>query len=164
RRRGGGRPQPPGTAPGRGREAAGAPLPSGAVLTEAATTAAGAASGGHGSRGLLLPVSLAALAAVLLVAGAVGSADLEPRHLVGALVKSARGEALSPLETIAWRIRLPRVLLAGLTGAGLSLAGALFQGVFRNPLADPYLIGTASGAGFGAVLVFTLSASFPARK
>src|SRR5690606_37947030 len=59
------------------------------------------------------------------------------------------------------RIRLPRVLLAGLTGAGLSLAGALFQGVFRNPLADPYLIGTASGAGFGAVLVFTLSASFP---
>src|SRR5690606_22016544 len=82
-------------------------------------------------------------------------------HLVGALVKSARGEALSPLETIAWRIRLPRVLLAGLTGAGLSLAGALFQGVFRDPLADPYLIGPASGAGSGAVLVFTLGASFP---
>ncbi len=53
------------------------------------------------------------------------------------------------------------MLLAALTGAGLSLAGALFQGVFRNPLADPYLIGTASGAGFGAVLVFTLGASAP---
>lgn len=109
----------------------------------------------------MLPASLAALAAVLLLAGAVGSADLQPRHLVSAVAKSLRGEDLAPLETIAWRIRLPRVLLAGLTGAGLSLAGALFQGVFRNPLADPYLIGTASGAGFGAVLVFTLAASFP---
>src|SRR5690606_34974321 len=47
------------------------------------------------------------------------------------------------------------------TGGGLAVAGTLFQGVFRNPLADPYLIGTASGAGFGAVLVFTLGASFP---
>ncbi len=109
----------------------------------------------------MLPLSLLALCAVLLVAGAVGSAALTPEHLLGALVKSVRGEDLSTLEAIAWRIRLPRVLLAGLTGAGLSLAGVLFQGIFRNPLADPYLIGTASGAGFGAVLVFALGASFP---
>src|SRR5690606_39757437 len=103
------------------------------------------------------PTRRASDLAVRLLAGAVGSADLEPRHLLGALAKSARGDELTPLETIAWRIRLPRVPLAGLTGAGLSLAGAVFQGVFRNPLADPYLIGTARGAGFRAVLVFTLA-------
>ncbi len=111
--------------------------------------------------GLLLPLSLLALGGVSLVAGAVGSADLTAGHLLSAVSKAARGDELTTLETIAWRIRLPRVLLAGLTGAGLSLAGVLFQGVFRNPLADPYLIGTASGAGFGAVLVFVLGASFP---
>lgn len=118
---------------------------------------------GHDGRGgrLLLPLSVVGLVVVLLVAGAVGSADLTPGHLLGALVKRLRGEELSTLEGIAWRIRLPRVLLAGLTGAALSLAGVLFQGVFRNPLADPYLIGTASGAGFGAVLVFVLGAVFP---
>lgn len=49
-------------------------------------------------------------------------------------------------------IRLPRALLAALVGAGLGLAGAVYQGVFRNPLADPYLLGTAGGAGFGAAL------------
>ena len=110
----------------------------------------------------LLALSVVALIAVLLLAAAVGSVDLDPGHLWGAISKSVMGEELATLEGIAWRIRLPRVLLAALTGAGLSLAGVLFQGVFRNPLADPYLIGTASGAGFGAVLVFVLGASVPA--
>ncbi|OGO23684.1 MAG: iron ABC transporter, partial [Chloroflexi bacterium RBG_16_51_9] len=53
-------------------------------------------------------------------------------------------------------MRLPRVILAGLVGAALSLAGATYQGLFRNPLADPYLIGVAQGAALGAVIGFVL--------
>ncbi len=54
-------------------------------------------------------------------------------------------------------LRLPRVLLASLVGAGLAIAGAAYQGVFRNPLADPYLLGAAAGAGLGATLVIAYS-------
>ena len=55
-------------------------------------------------------------------------------------------------ETILWELRIPRVVLAALVGAMLSLAGATYQGVFRNPLADPYLLGVAAGAGLGATV------------
>jgi iron complex transport system permease protein len=63
-------------------------------------------------------------------------------------------------ERIVWDIRLPRVLLAGLVGATLAFAGATYQGVLRNPLADPYLIGVAAGAGLGATLAFLLPVQF----
>ena len=62
----------------------------------------------------------------------------------------------STLETIILYIRLPRVILAGMVGAALSVAGATYQGLFRNPLADPYLIGVAQGAALGAVIGFML--------
>src|SRR5436309_3368097 len=55
-------------------------------------------------------------------------------------------------RAILWQLRLPRVVLAGLVGALLSAAGATYQGVFRNPLADPYLLGVAAGAGLGATI------------
>jgi iron complex transport system permease protein len=65
------------------------------------------------------------------------------------------------LKTIILDIRLPRILLAGLVGAALAVAGATYQGLFRNPLADPYLLGVASGAGLGATIAmltpFTLA-------
>jgi len=64
------------------------------------------------------------------------------------------------LETIVWDIRMPRIILAGLVGAALAIAGATYQGLFRNPLADPYLIGVAQGAAFGAVLGFLLNISW----
>ncbi len=57
---------------------------------------------------------------------------------------------------VVWQVRMPRVLLGGLVGAMLSIAGASYQGVFRNPLVDPYLLGAAAGAGLGATLVFTV--------
>ncbi|MFC1991797.1 FecCD family ABC transporter permease [Chloroflexota bacterium] len=60
------------------------------------------------------------------------------------------------IETIILEIRLPRVIMAGLVGAALSVAGATYQGLFRNPLADPYLIGVAQGAALGAVIGFLL--------
>lgn len=62
----------------------------------------------------------------------------------------------SAFETIVLEIRLPRVILAGVVGAALAIAGATYQGLFRNPLADPYLIGVAQGAALGAVIGFLL--------
>jgi iron complex transport system permease protein len=57
---------------------------------------------------------------------------------------------------IVWKVRMPRVVLAGIVGAMLSLAGASYQGVFRNPLVDPYLLGVAAGAGLGATIIFAV--------
>jgi iron complex transport system permease protein len=59
--------------------------------------------------------------------------------------------------SIVWQIRMPRVALAALVGAMLSISGAAYQGVFRNPLVDPYLLGVAAGAGLGATMVFTIN-------
>jgi iron complex transport system permease protein len=61
--------------------------------------------------------------------------------------------------SIVWQIRAPRVVLAALVGSTLSIAGASYQGVFRNPLVDPYLLGVAAGAGLGATIVITVNRS-----
>ena len=60
---------------------------------------------------------------------------------------------------IVWKVRMPRVVLGGIVGAMLALAGASYQGVFRNPLVEPYLLGAAAGAGLGATLAFTVMRS-----
>ena len=87
----------------------------------------------------------------------VGPVDLG----IGGVLESAAARlhvpgASSPLseteEAILWEIRVPRVVLAALVGGMLALAGAAYQGVFRNPLADPYLLGVAAGAGLGATI------------
>lgn len=65
-----------------------------------------------------------------------------------------RGTEIS--TSILWKIRLPRTVLIALTGAALGGSGATYQGLFRNPLADPFLIGVASGAGLGAVIAMTI--------
>src|SRR5262249_1364469 len=65
------------------------------------------------------------------------------------------------LAAILFDIRLPRVALMALTGAALASSGTAYQGVFRNPLADPYLIGVASGAGLGAICVILLRVRAP---
>lgn len=64
-------------------------------------------------------------------------------------------------SNILWKIRLPRVLLAGLVGASLAIAGAAFQGLLKNPLADPYTLGVSSGASVGAVMTLFFSLSIP---
>jgi iron complex transport system permease protein len=55
-------------------------------------------------------------------------------------------------EVIVWKVRMPRIVMAALVGAALSLVGAAFQGIFRNPLADPHILGVSSGAAFGATI------------
>ncbi len=71
-----------------------------------------------------------------------------------AVFKSLFGmyEADSMLHTIIWRIRLPRVLLAALVGATLSLGGLVFQALLRNPLAEPYILGISGGSAIGAII------------
>ncbi|WP_233495860.1 iron ABC transporter permease [Geodermatophilus sp. TF02-6] len=106
--------------------------------------------------GAAVALVLAALAGVW-----VGALPLPP----GAVLATLLDRALAPLgvdvpgglegtgAAVLLQLRLPRVVLAALVGGGLAVSGAAYQGVFRNPLADPYLLGAAAGAGLGATLV-----------
>ncbi len=93
--------------------------------------------------------------AVLVIAMAVGVAFGPVSIPLGAVIRDLVGiERLPDLEhNIVHQFRLPRVVLGALVGWMLSVGGAAYQGVFRNPLADPYLLGSAAGAGLGATLV-----------
>ena len=99
------------------------------------------------------------LVAAMLLATAVGSVPLSAGELVRAVWHGVNGETSSTADVIVWQIRLPRVVLAALVGGALALAGVAYQGIFRNPLADPYLLGVASGASLGAAVAITLGAS-----
>ena len=115
-------------------------------------------AGGHFYPWARLGAALAALVLVALLAAGVGSISIPPLDTVKMLVSRLPFVDVSPswdatYETILWQLRLPRVALAGIVGAALAMSGATYQGLFRNPLADPYLIGVASGAGLGAVIV-----------
>jgi iron complex transport system permease protein len=94
------------------------------------------------------------LAAAVLLSLAIGSVVIPPADLLQALLG---GTLPATSATILFDIRLPHTILVALTGAALAGSGAAYQGLFRNPLADPYLIGVASGAGLGAVLVMAQS-------
>lgn len=93
------------------------------------------------------------LLTALIFSLAVGSIFIPPQELWRALSGDSTNETF---RTILWNIRLPRTVLIALVGAALSGSGAAYQGLFRNPLADPYLIGVASGAGLGAVLAMSI--------
>ncbi|HEV8558186.1 MAG TPA: iron ABC transporter permease [Actinophytocola sp.] len=106
------------------------------------------------------PVTLVVAVLVLLVVSAgatlIGAAGLGWTRVAREVFAQLTG-GTSPLSAqeaaIIWQLRVPRVVLAGLVGAALAVAGAAFQGVFRNPLADPYLLGAAAGAGMAATVV-----------
>lgn len=106
-----------------------------------------------------------ALLAVAAVAGiAVGPVPIPPGQVAAELLSRVPGlpieSGLSEQEAaILWKLRVPRVVLALLVGAMLALAGGCYQGVFRNPLADPMLLGVAAGAGFAATLFIVARAN-----
>jgi iron complex transport system permease protein len=105
------------------------------------------------SRAFWLCIALLVLAALLVLLGAgVGSTGFES-------ILAARRDAVA--MQIVWDIRLPRTLGAWLAGALLGLAGAVAQGLFRNPLADPYLLGSASGASLGVAVALLLFGASP---
>ncbi len=93
------------------------------------------------------------LLAALLLSLAVGSVFISPVELWRVISGTTTNETF---RTILFDIRLPRTVLIALVGAALAGSGAAYQGLFRNPLADPYLIGVASGAGLGAVLAMSV--------
>ncbi|OES45159.1 FecCD family ABC transporter permease [Domibacillus iocasae] len=95
---------------------------------------------------------------------AVGTIHVPFRHIAVILAHHLFGTSLdldASIDNIVWKIRFPRVVLAGLIGASLAIAGAAFQGLLRNPLADPYTLGVSSGASVGAVMVLFFNLSIP---
>jgi len=112
--------------------------------------------------------SLAGLALAFIIiavmASSLGSVRIPLATVWGIILSHLHLAAANPdwsasAGTIVMDIRLPRILLAGLTGAALGVAGGTYQGLFRNPLADPYLIGVAQGAALGAAIGFLLGST-----
>ncbi len=108
------------------------------------------------------------LGAVLLVVAAVavglGPVSISARAVGGCLLQAATGNTQhmsNDCRLIVLDLRLPRVLLALLVGAALSVAGAGFQALLRNPLADPYVLGVSSGAALGAILAMIVAPNAP---
>jgi iron complex transport system permease protein len=105
------------------------------------------------------------LVVALLAGVGLGSVAVAPGDTLGILANRLLGldvaRTWSPVaETIVWDLRLPRVLEAMVVGLGLAVAGTTFQGLLRNPLADPYVLGTASGAALGAAIAVLIPVRF----
>ena len=116
---------------------------------------------GFGRAGWLVAAGVVTLAVVLVAGIVMGTADLSPGTVVAILARRLLGIDLgvtwpATSEAIVMDLRLPRILTAMVVGTGLAVAGATFQGLLRNPLADPYVLGTASGAALGAAVAVIL--------
>ncbi|MFC7391526.1 FecCD family ABC transporter permease [Scopulibacillus cellulosilyticus] len=114
--------------------------------------------------GYLVSIAIAFFA--IVIATSVGSVSLPFLSVIKVIVHHVfdihfREQAGSMNDNIVWLIRLPRVLLAFLVGASLSLAGCAMQGLLKNPLADPYTLGVSSGASVGAVFVIYSGLTIP---
>ncbi len=105
-----------------------------------------------------------ALAAAMLVGVAFGAVSVPPADVISAIGRGLRGASSGLSDVLILQIRLPRVVLAALVGASLAGAGSLYQALFRNPLADPYILGVSSGAGLGAMLALVATASATAVR
>jgi len=97
----------------------------------------------------------------LLIAAGLGVVSISPLNIMKITLNKMALFSFVPTwqagdETILFQIRLPRVIAGGLVGAALASAGVLFQGLLRNPMADPYIIGTSAGAAFGATIAMML--------
>jgi len=111
--------------------------------------------------GKVISVSLimcAFLVVVIIFSLVLGTADVTFKHVIGIITGTMSQE--DSMRMIIFRVRLPRILLAGLVGFALSLGGVTFQAILRNPLADPFILGVSSGSAFGAVLAITFGLSF----
>ena len=109
-----------------------------------------------------LAIGLLVVVAIGVVASGVGAVYVPP--VTAAKIVAAKLPFLginsswpNSWDTIIWQIRFPRIVLAALVGGALAISGATYQGLFRNPLADPYFIGVSAGAGLGATIVLLTS-------
>src|SRR5436190_18363642 len=129
----------------------------------------GFASRIRGRTTIIALIGLTILAILMVVGVTVGSTQIGPVDTVAVILHRLTGLDLErswtdATETIVWELRLPRVLTAAVVGAGLAIAGATFQGIVRNPLADPYVLGTSSGAALGAAIGILLPVGFVALQ
>ncbi|MBO8200590.1 iron ABC transporter permease [Streptomyces smyrnaeus] len=167
------------TAPPRARAAGGAAKSTGPSADGTGAAGSGAAGAGVPASSVAAPgapprtrraaattVTAALVAALLLLAllsAGIGAYTIPVSDVLGSLLHRA-GAGGAPLDRVAesvlWNVRLPRVVLAVLVGASLGCAGALMQGVFGNPLAEPGVIGISSGAAVGAVASIALGLTF----
>jgi len=111
---------------------------------------------------LALSIGVASVIVVGFAGLLLGAAGIDPWQVALALLDALPfvevENTLTEIQSVVlYEIRAPRVVLGGIVGATLAVAGASYQGVFRNPLADPYLLGVAAGAGLGATIAFSLS-------
>ena len=109
-----------------------------------------------------LGIAFAVMMFIALLAAGVGAVNIHPLIILKILMSKLPFVHIEPnwqhtYETILLQIRIPRVSLSCLVGGTLAISGAAYQGLFRNPLADPYLIGAAPGAGLGATIVLATS-------
>jgi iron complex transport system permease protein len=115
----------------------------------------------RGRMPILIGGGLVLLAIALVLGVALGTVSIAPGETLAILARRLLGLDVGvtwapATETIVWDLRFPRVLTAMTVGAGLAIAGATFQGLLRNPLADPYVLGTASGAALGAAIAVVI--------
>ena len=117
------------------------------------------------NRRLLILVALGAILLLcMLIAVSIGAVPISMLSILKMTINKMGLSHFSPTwpssaETILFQIRLPRVIASALVGAALASAGVLFQGMLRNPMADPYIIGTSAGAAFGATIAMMLPIS-----
>ncbi|MEA3349858.1 MAG: iron ABC transporter permease [Chloroflexota bacterium] len=96
------------------------------------------------------------LLGIIIISLGMGAVFIPPDRVLAALINPAEAGTISTDVTIVRELRLPRSILAATIGAGLAIAGAAFQGLFRNPLADPFVVGASSGASLGATLAIIM--------
>ncbi|MBQ7567492.1 iron ABC transporter permease [bacterium] len=104
-------------------------------------------------------IAAVVLMAAIILGLTIGSAEVPLRDIFGML--SGKADISPTVRTIVMELRGPRVLLGLMVGANLALAGCGFQGIMRNPLADPYIVGTSAGASLGATLAIVLHLPTP---
>lgn len=108
---------------------------------------------------LVLAVLVAALLAAVVLGVAFGAVWVRSSDVVGAISRGLAGRRAGMSDALVLDLRLPRVVLAALVGMCLAGAGTLYQALFRNPLADPYILGISSGAGLGATIALVAGAA-----
>lgn len=101
---------------------------------------------------IVLAVLAAAVAAAFIIGNIVGTMDIS----VSDIIETISGNHTGTNNKVIWNIRLPRMILAALVGINLALAGSMLQGVMKNPLADPSIIGISSGAGLFGILILVV--------
>ena len=109
---------------------------------------------------LAMTGALAVMVALFFASFMIGQYPIDPAGVVDIIGSRLFGFPCSEsdmAQTIVWKVRLPRICAALLVGAALSVAGAVYQGLFKNPMVSPDILGASSGAGFGAALAILLS-------